>query len=223
MLALKKIIFDEFAQYLTDERRRKIETYARERTRAVTVVLEDIYQGHNISAVLRSAECFGVQDVHIIEGKHRFVVDQAIAKGSAQWLTLTTYQEPMSTKACYDSLRSAGYTIVATTPHENDMLIEDLPINRKTALVFGTEQYGLSQYALEHADAFVKVPLYGFTESFNISVCAGITLYELTKRLRASDESWRLSEEEILDLQLKWLGMSTYRTKQIEERLKSLA
>ena len=221
MLALKKRIFDEFAQYVTDERRRKIETNARERTRAVTVVLEDIYQGHNISAVLRSAECFGVQDVHIIEGKHRFVVDQAIAKGSAQWLTLTNYQEPMATKACYDSLHAAGYTIVATTPHENDMLIEALPIDRKTALVFGTEQYGLSQYALEHADAFVKVPLYGFTESFNISVCAGITLYELTKRLRASGESWRLSEEEVLDLQLKWLGASTYRTKQIEERLKN--
>jgi tRNA (guanosine-2'-O-)-methyltransferase len=217
MLALKKRIFEEFAQYLTDERRRKIELNAEWRTRAVTVVLEDVYQAHNISAVLRSAECFGIQDVHIIEGKHRFVVDEAIAKGSAQWLNLATYE---GTQSCYASLRSAGYTIVATTPHENDMLIEELPINRKTALIFGTEQYGLSPYALENADAFVKVPLYGFTESFNVSVCAGIVLYEFTKRLRASDIPWRLSEEEMLDLQLAWLGASTYRTKQIEERLK---
>ncbi len=221
MLERKKQIFDEFAQYITKERREKIEKNARERTRHLAVVLEDIYQAHNISAVLRSCDCFGVQDVHIIEHKHRFEVHEEIAKGSAQWLTIQRYQEQdgNATANCFKELRAKGYKLVATTPHEKDMLIDALPVDQKIALVFGTEQHGLSSYALEHADAFVKIPMYGFTESFNISVSAGISLYEITKRMRASSYPWRLSEEEILDIELAWLGTTTHRAEQIELRL----
>jgi len=223
-LAGKKALFEEFAQYVTPERRDKIERNARQRTRHVSVVLEDVYQSHNISAVLRSSECFGIQDVHIIEDKHRYVVQEEIAKGAAQWLSLHTYgtKDSNNTERCFDTLRESGTMIVATTPHENDMLIDALPLDKKIALVFGTEQRGLSSYALAHADAFVKIPLYGFTESFNISVCAGIALYEVSRRLRASSIPWQLSEDEILDLQLEWLGKSTNRTEQINARLQEI-
>lgn len=217
----KKKLFEEFCQYVTPERRQKIETYARYRTRYVTVVLEDIYQGHNISAVLRSADCFGVQDVHVIAERHRYMIREEIAKGASQWLSVHHYnaKNTNNTEVCFDTLREQGYKIVATTPHEKDTYIDQLPLDEKVALVFGTEQQGLSNYALTHADAFVKIPMYGFTESFNISVCAGIALYEINRRLRASSLPWQLTEEEIIDLELAWLGMTTHRTEQIKERI----
>jgi len=223
-LSAKKALFEEFAQYVTPERREKIERYAQLRTRYVTIVLEDIYQGHNMSAVLRSADCFGIQDVHVIEERHHYAIHEEIAKGASQWLTLHHHNQKNSnnTEHCFEQLRSAGYTIVATTPHEKDMFIDVLPLTKKVALIFGTEQQGLSSYALNHADAFVKIPLYGFTESFNISVAAGISLYEMTRRLRQSTLPWQLTEEEIIDLQLEWLGSTTHRSEQIKERLKNI-
>ncbi len=223
-LLAKKQLFEEFAQYMTLERRVKIERNAQERTRYVTVVLEDIYQGHNMSAVLRSCDCFGIQDVHVIEERHQYFVREEIAKGASQWLSLHHYNQKNvnNTEICFDALREKGYTIVATTPHEKDMLIDALPLDQKVALVFGTEQQGLSAYALSHADAYVKIPLYGFTESFNISVCAGIALYELNRRLRSSSLPWRLTDEEVIDLELEWLGLTTSRSQQIAQRLASL-
>ena len=207
----KRRLFDQYAQYVTAERRAVLEKNSLERTRHVAVVLEDIYQPHNSSAVLRTADCFGVQDIHIIEQRNTFLLSKDIAKGAAQWLSLTKYsgQDENNTLRCFKSLKEQGYAVVATTPHRNDMLIQDLPIDKKVALVFGTEQSGLSVTALEQADLFVKVPLYGFTESFNISVCTGIVLYELIKRLRESSVDWHLSEGERVDLLLQWLAQST--------------
>lgn len=225
-LERKKLIFEEFAHYITAERREKIERYSPERTRYVASVLENMYQGHNISAVLRTSDCFGMQDVHIIEDKHRYNVNEDVAKGAAQWLSLHHYYSQNgenSTETCYKKLRADGYLIAATTPHRNDMLIDEMPLTQKVALVFGTEQHGLSDYALENADYYVKIPMYGFTESFNISVCAGISFYEVTRRLRQSAINWRLSEEELIDLQLEWLGRTTHRTEQILEKLKDIS
>ncbi len=216
----KQKIFDEFAQYITDERREKFEKNAYERTRYVTVVLEDVYQAHNVSAVLRTCDCFGIQDVHIIEGRHRYRPNEAVSKGAAQWLSLTRYSDPqLATQECFSVLRSQGYTIVAATPHEQDSLIESFPLDKKIAVVFGTERWGLSEYALKNADAFVKIPLYGFTESFNISVSAAVALYELTRRLRTSSLEWRLSPNDLIDLKLAWLAAVTHRGSQITEQI----
>ena len=219
-VAFKQKIFDEFAQYITPERRDRFEKNAYERTRYVTVVLEDVFQPHNISAVLRTCDCFGIQDVHVVEDKHRYKLNEGVSKGAAQWLSLTRYSTPdQATAECFAALRANGYTIVAATPSEQDTFIDALPLDKKVALVFGTERWGLSPYARENADACVKVPLYGFTESFNVSVSAAIAVYELTKRLRASSLAWRLSPDELIDLKLAWLSAETYRGSQIEQRL----
>lgn len=216
-------IFNRYADYITAERKATLLRNSLERTRHVAVVLEDVYQAHNSSAVLRTADCFGVQDIHIIEQSNTFSVSKEIAKGAAQWLSLHKYsaRESNNTLRCFATLKEQGYLLVATTPHENDVLIQDLPIDQKIALVFGTEQDGLSKVALEQADQWVKVPLYGFTESFNISVCAGIVLYEVIKRLRESKIDWRLSESERADLLLRWLSQSTNIGPLIEKELAS--
>jgi tRNA (guanosine-2'-O-)-methyltransferase len=215
----KKKIFNELSTYLSPKRAQKIVQYAYERTRYVTVVLEDINQTHNISAALRSCECFGVQDVSIIEERYSYAVNHAVCKGASQWLDIYTYHEPKinNTEKCFEILRKKGYRLAATSPVDTDLLIDELPLDQKVALVFGTEERGLSSYALNNADLRVKIPTYGFTQSLNISVSVAICLYEITKRLRKSNYAWQLTEEEIIDLQLEWLGRSTNRTQQIKE------
>ncbi len=223
-LSEKQKLFEEFAELITPERKQRLVDVAQQRTLHINIVLEDVYQAHNISAVLRSADCFGIQDVTIIEDKHYFAVTKDIAKGASQWLDINRYNERdgQDTTRCITDLKSQGYKIVATTPHTDDMLIHELPLDQKVALIFGTEQDGISSTVLEQADAFVKIPLYGFTESFNISVAAAICMYELTKRLRESSYTWQLSDEECIDLQLEWLCKTTAVGDRIRERLADL-
>jgi tRNA (guanosine-2'-O-)-methyltransferase len=188
---LKKIILPE--------RWQRFEQILEQRTRYLTVVLEDIYQPHNASAVLRTCECMGVQDLHVIENENEYNVNPDIVVGSSKWITIKKYnkEKKNNTLFCFRKLKEQGYRIVATSPHKDDCLIHDLPIDQKTALVFGNEGKGLSEYAMENADAFVNIPMYGFTESYNISVSAALCIYELLPRIRQSDLPWRLTDEEM--------------------------
>jgi len=182
------------------------------RTKKITVVLEDIFQSHNASAVLRSADLFGIQDIHIIENRNQYKVNPDVALGSSKWLSIEKYNsQENNTLECFEMLKSKGYKIVATSPHENDILLDELPINEKIAVVFGTELNGLSKIALDNADAFVKIPMYGFTESFNISVSAALCMYNLTDRLRKSAEDWQLTKDEKVEIQIAWAMQSIKR------------
>ncbi|MDX1617289.1 MAG: RNA methyltransferase [Balneolaceae bacterium] len=213
--AQKKQLVEYLADFATDERIDRINEVLENRTRHLTVVLEDVYQPHNASAVLRSCECFGIQDVHIIENRNRFDPSTGVAVGADQWLTLHRYDgdpgvaDPDGIAArCFESLRSDGYAIVAMTPHREEATVGELPVENKTALLFGTELEGLSEYAMEHADRHASIPMYGFSESFNISVSTALALYEVVSRLRESDVDWRLSSEERMELRIDWLRQS---------------
>ncbi len=201
----KKEFLDFLSQYLTENRRQLFEKIIQYRTRHITVVLEDIYQPHNASAVLRSADLTGIQDVHVIENRNRYHVNPEVAMGSAKWLNLIKYNATEdNTLAAYESLRKAGYRIVATTPHTVDQTLDEIPVDRKMALVFGTELNGLSETAIAHADEFLRIPMYGFTESYNISVSAALILFSLTEKLRKTTGNWQLSKEEQLDTLIEW-------------------
>lgn len=180
------------------------------RTRYVTVVMEDIYQPHNASAVLRSCDCFGIQDVHIIENKNEYQVNPQVALGSSKWLSLNKYNtEEQNTTTALNTLKKAGYRLVATTPHNNDTLLEDFDLQKgKVALIFGTELEGLSSKAMDMADEYLKIPMYGFTESFNISVSAAIILNQLKSKLNRSDINWQITEKERLEIKIEWLKQS---------------
>ena len=200
-----KELRDYLFGFISENKKTLFETIIENRTRHLTVVLENIYQPHNASAVLRSCDLFGVQDVHIIENSNEYTLSKEVALGSSKWLTMRKHnEEEENTLACYDALRKDGYRIVATTPHTKDVMLDELPLDQKTALVFGTELTGLSDIAMENADAYVKIPMYGFTESFNISVSAALSLYQLTENLRKSDINWQLNEEEKIDIQVAW-------------------
>jgi tRNA (guanosine-2'-O-)-methyltransferase len=200
--AQKMLLYERAAELFSDNKRSLFDRLAPLRTRHISVVLEDVYQSHNAAAVLRSCDCFGVQDVHVVEANNPFNPAGDVAVGSSKWVDYYRYP---SIGEVYASLRSRGYRIVATLPHENDQMITDLDISQKTALVFGTELTGLTQEAIDGADAYVKVPMYGFTESFNISVCAALSLFSLTERMRRDPKlRWQLDDDDLLDLKLHW-------------------
>lgn len=195
--------------FVSDRRRGRLQEVLAERTRHMTVVLEDVYQAHNASAVLRSCDCFGIQDVHFIENKNKFKISEDVSMGSTQWLTINKYDaEENNTVKCLQDLKKKGYRIVATTPHKDDCTIAELDVTKPFALVFGTEIDGISETVFEMADEFVKIPMYGFTESFNISVSAALCMYELTTRIREQKIPYQISEKEKEEIYLEWLMAS---------------
>jgi len=218
----KKDLYDFLSGFITDQRKKKFEEVIRLRSRYVTVAVEDVYQPHNASAVLRSAECFGVQDVHIIENKNKYKPSEDISLGSHKWLSLQRHSKAEdNTTACINELRKNGYRIIATTPHKDDCLVSELDLTKgKVALFFGTEIDGVSQTILKAADEFVKIPMFGFTESFNISVSAAICMYELMQRLRSSEVNWQLSEEEMIEIKLEWAKESVRSSDLLEEEFR---
>jgi tRNA (guanosine-2'-O-)-methyltransferase len=223
---IKKMLFDHLAGFITAQRLAKFREIINLRTRYITVVLEDIYQPHNASAVLRSCDCFGVQDVHIIENRNRYEVNPDVALGSSKWLTMIKYNSaPDNTPEALTALRRKGYRIVATTPHQDDVTLQELPVEKgPVALLFGTELKGLTDTALSLADEYVKIPMYGFTESFNISVSAGISLFYLTEKIRNSNIDWQLPENEKIDILLDWAKQTVKRADLLEkEFLKNLS
>jgi tRNA (guanosine-2'-O-)-methyltransferase len=205
MLSSKLEYLNYLCGFISDNKRQKFEELVCQRTRIITVVLEDIFQPHNASAVLRTCDCFGIQDVHIIENENRYRINPDVALGSYKWLTITKYNRAKhNTAECLLSLKKAGYDIVATCLHQDDYSLDDLPFEQKTALVFGNELNGLTDEALRLADRFVKIPMVGFTESLNISVSAAIFLYHLTKKMRNSWQGWHLTPKEQTEIKIAW-------------------
>lgn len=205
-IQVKKALYDHLSEFVTENKKRKFDEIVMNRTRYITVVLEDVFQPHNASAVLRTCDCFGIQDVHIIENQYEYLVNPEIALGASKWLNLVHYGgKENNTPDAIKGLKDSGYRIVATSPHHNDVNLGELSLDKgPLALVFGTEKKGLTGKALDLADEFVKIPMFGFTESFNISVSAAIVLFSLTQRLHQQSFRWQLSEEEMIDTKIQW-------------------
>ncbi|WP_297091393.1 RNA methyltransferase [uncultured Draconibacterium sp.] len=214
-------LLEYLSGYLTPQRNELFDKVMQNRTKHITVVLEDIYQSQNASAVIRTCDCFGIQDVHIIEDRNEFVVNREIAMGASKWLSMHKYNiEANNTIEIIKSLKKQGYRIVATTPHTNDQELQDFDVAKgKTALVFGSELPGITETIMQEADEFLKIPMYGFTESFNISVSAAIILHHLTMKMRnTKDFNWQLSDEEKAELKLEWIRKTIKRSELLEKR-----
>jgi tRNA (guanosine-2'-O-)-methyltransferase len=198
-------ILEEFYNIISESKQLMFDAIAAERTKHLTVVLENIHQEHNASAVMRSCDCFGIQDLHVIEKNNQYKVQRDIALGAGRWVDLYNFDKGENPSLdCIKKLKEKGYKIVATTPHTNDVTINELDLSQPIALVFGTEHTGISAEIIAEADEFVKIPMYGFSESFNISVSVAITLNVLRNRLEQSELNWKLSPEEQTALKIKW-------------------
>ena len=218
---MKKELIEHLKGYLTPNRLALFNTVLKQRTHYITVVLEDIFQPQNASAVLRTCDCFGIHDVHIIENRNNFEVDREVAMGASKWLSLKKYNQlEQNTLETIRGLKAENYRIVATTPHINDQELQDFDLTKgKTALVFGSELPGVSEIIKNEADEFLKIPMYGFTESFNISVSAAIILHHLTLKMKQDPSiKWQLNDEEKDEIMLEWMRRSIKSSEQIEQR-----
>ena len=208
-------LLDHLKSFLTERRCALFQKVLADRTRHFTVATEDVYQLHNTSAVMRTCDIFGIQDLHVVEEQLGKRIDKEIAMGAQKWVDFHRYDSIVD---CTEKLRADGYQIIATTPHGDSTLLHDFDITKKAAFVFGTEKDGLSDAVLNNADGFLKIPMYGFTESLNISVSAAIILQNVVTRLKQSEVDWSLSEDEKLELELKWVKKTIKSSEEIIER-----
>ncbi len=192
-------------EFISIERKERFLKILEARTKFITVAIEDVFQLHNTSAVIRSCEVFGIQTAHVIKDRFGKRLDKNIAMGAQQWVDVERYED---TKSCISYLRGEGYQIIATTPHNDSCLLEDFNIDKKSALFFGTEKEGLSEEVLREADSFLKIPMVGFTDSLNISVSAAIILQHLSSKLKKQGLAWQLSDSEKLEKRLDWTKKS---------------
>ncbi len=208
MEGLERDFLTYLGGFITDHKKKLMEEVLSRRTRYFTVVLENIYKPHNASAVLRTADCFGIQDIHVIEKENSYKINPYVTRGASQWVDIHKYQneEGRAVSDCFSALRSQGYRILATSPKTDDSFsIHKLGAVQRTALVFGNEHEGVSEESMQHADGLVHIPMFGFTESFNISVTASIFLFELLKKASELEiPDFFLSEREKDTLRSKW-------------------
>jgi len=198
------------SEFVSERRLALIENVLDNRTRYVTVLLEDIYQSQNASAVLRTCECLGIQDIHVIENKNPYHYNPGVAMGSGKWVNLQKFNQcENNTLQAIEYLKSNNYRIIATVPGENCITLEEFDVeNGKFAIVMGSELEGISNEIRRQADELITIPMFGFTESFNISVSTAIILYHVIGKLKSTLLDWRLSDEERLKLKLEWLKAS---------------
>lgn len=213
------------SEFITPERLTLFNKILSLRTNYLTVVLEDIYQTQNASAVVRTAECFGIQNIHVIENTHVFQFNKDVVRGASNWVTVNRYnQTAMNTPETLQKLRQEGYRIVVATPHEHDVDLEDFDLEKgKAAIVFGCERPGLTEWAKKEADEFMKIPMVGFTESLNVSVAVSVVLHHLTHQLRNNPSiDWQVADNEKQKIMLDWLRTSIKRVDLLEKKFEEL-
>jgi tRNA (guanosine-2'-O-)-methyltransferase len=206
-------------QFISEHKIRGVESVLNQRTRHLTVVLEDIFQSQNASAVIRTCECMGLQDIHIIEQISKYSLNPRVLKGANKWMTFYQYNDKRinNTKLCYDQLREKGYHVLATDPSEDGKSIHEIDfMDKKIAIVFGNELRGVSSFGIEYADQKVRIPMYGFTESLNISVSVAICLNSLLGKLHQQLDISRLSVEDRMEIKLDWYRKIVRRSDLIE-------
>lgn len=201
--------------FITENRKEGFLRVLKNRTKHFTVAMEDVFQLHNTSAVMRSCEVFGIQELNVIEQKFGKSIDKEIAMGAEKWVDINRFS---SIQDCITNLKGKGYQIIATTPHNDSCLLHEFDISKPSALFFGTERDGLSEEVMQQADGFLKIPMVGYTESLNISVSAAIIIQDVTNRLRQSEIKWQLTDEEVLDKRLDWARKSIKDIEFIEKK-----
>lgn len=229
-------LIDHLSGFVSESRLEGFQRVLAERTRYITVLLEDIYQAQNASAVLRTCECLGIQDVHIVEELNEYEINPDVSVGSNQWLSIHHFNSgvPLGSELHHrkpdrkggvqvtraiQALKEQGYRIVATSPHVDGVTPHNFNLDKgKAVFMFGTELEGLTERALEMADEFIQIPMVGFTESYNISVSAAVIMYTLRKRLEQSSIDWKIPKEDQAEILLNWLRGSIKMGEQIEKK-----
>ncbi len=215
----EKLVFEHLGQFVSDHKKEGVEKILNFRTRYLTVVLEDIFQSQNASAVIRTCECMGLQDVHIVENISKYSINPKVLKGANKWINFNHYasKQENNTVSCIRRLKAEGYKVLVTDPGEDGISVHDVDVTQsKIALLFGNELRGVSAEAIANCDQKIKIPMYGFTESLNISVSVAICLNVLTTKLHHSNLDFGLTTNEKDLIRLKWYRKIVRRSELIE-------
>ncbi len=208
-------IYDYLQQFLTDERLSKIEHFSKESSDFVLPVMEDVYQFRNAAAIVRSVEACGFHHVVALEEENVFNPNLKVTKGAETWVQVEKMPNNLDS---LKEIKSRGYRILAVSPEKNATMLPDYEVKEPIALVFGTELEGVSDEILDFADETLAIPMFGFTKSFNVSVAAAICMYELKQKLIKSGIEYKLSDEKLLELKIRWAKNSIKSSEQILER-----
>jgi len=214
-------LYKYLSQFVFERRIELFEKVINYRTRYITIILEDAFQAQNASAVIRTCDCMGIQDIHFIENKNKFRLDKNVTLGSHKWLNIITYNEKLNnTRKSIKHIKDLGYRIIAMSPHQDNIDLFDFDLKKgKIALLYGTELTGLSRDAIKSSDEFMRIPMYGFTESYNLSVAVALTLHFLAGLLHQMDKKvWQLQEDERIEILLSWMRKSIRKVDLIEKR-----
>jgi len=190
---------------ITPQRFSRFKEVLNRRTKDLVVVLEDIYQGHNASAIIRTCDGYGIQYVYAIENRNLFKPNDEIALGADKWVNIIHFQGEKAIEQAYHKLRKEGKKIIATAFTSDAINLREIEISSPVALVFGTEKEGLTQEAIELADMRCVIPMEGFTTSFNVSVSAAISLEIVTQKMEKAGFKRGLPEEEKKRLLVEWI------------------
>lgn len=207
--------FDYLKQFLTDERLSKIEHFSQESSDFVLPVMEDVYQFRNAAAIVRSVEACGFHHVVALEEENVFNPNLKVTKGAETWVKVEKMPNNLDS---LKEIKNRGYKILAVSPENNATMLPDYEVKEPIALVFGTELEGVSDEILEFADETLAIPMYGFTKSFNVSVAAAICMYELKQKLMKSGIDYKLSEEKLLEMKIRWTVNSIRSGEKLLER-----
>ena len=211
-------IYDYLQQFLTNERLSKIEHFSKESSDFVLPVMEDVYQFRNAAAIVRSVEACGFHHVVALEEENVFNPNLKVTKGAETWVQVEKMPNNLDS---LKEIKSRGYRILAVSPEKNATMLPDYEVKEPIALVFGTELEGVSDEILDFADETLAIPMFGFTKSFNVSVAAAICMYELKQKLIKSGIEYKLSDEKLLELKIRWAKNSIKSSEQILERFLS--
>lgn len=202
-------------EHLSEARRATIERVLDGRTENVAVVVEGMVDIGNVSAILRTADGFGIQRVHAIDTADKYKRSKRTTRGADKWIDRFRWT---TTEECYSQLRTDGYRIVAADVGDETVEIADVDLTDRCAVVFGNELDGLSDAARAGADALVTVPMSGFAESFNISVAASVVLYEIHRqRVARNGASGDLSAEARERIRAVWYAKTVTNPRTIVE------
>lgn len=207
--------FDYLKQFLTDERLSKIEHFSKESSDFVLPVMEDVYQFRNAAAIVRSVEACGFHHVVALEEENVFNPNLKVTKGAETWVQVEKMPNNLDS---LKEIKSRGYRILAVSPEKNAAMLPDYEVKEPIALVFGTELEGVSDEILDFADETLAIPMFGFTKSFNVSVAAAICMYELKQKLMKSGIEYKLSDQKLLEMKIRWAKNSIKSSEQILER-----
>ncbi len=218
----RKLALSELEQLLTPKRKKRFNDVINNRSEYMSVVLEDIYNPQNANAVIRSCDCFGVQNVQIIEDRNIHEERNETSKGAEKWLNINRFNIPggNNRQDCITHLKAEGYRIVSAMPHKLGVNLDDFDVTKgKFALVLGNELHGVSDEITEQSDEFINIPMHGFTESLNLSVAGAICMNHLRLKMEKQLKNWLIEGDDLESLRLLWvvnsLGNGDYMLKRM--------